>query len=357
MSRAPVAPAPRRWRWTSRAAACCVGLVLLTHLGVGWPAVRTTPAAESTSAVSLVDGRNGAALFTSTGLRPGRVERACVALSVTGTPQPSSEVGLSAEVPRAELAPYLLLAVERGVLADPASCASFSGAGVWTGTLAQLPGTVATAVPTGWRPAQLARTVFRITVTVLDDPRAQGLGAAATFVWALDDEPPAPVPVPAPLSADPSPEATTAPGGVASPTPRPPAAAREPTRTPTPTPEQDPAPSTEPAPTGPAPTEPASTVPPTDAPGGPSAGVGDVVQARPLAAAPSRVAQVAAAMGKTALAVVDDAQFPLALVALVIGFLFVQGRLDRRDPKLALARVRQDLDDFRDFPEIPRTAT
>jgi hypothetical protein len=86
-------------------------------------------------------------------------------------------------------------------------------------------------------------------------------------------------------------------------------------------------------------------------------GSGDVVQAPPLDASPSTVAEVAAAVGETALAVVNDGQFPLALVAVVVGFLSLQGRLDRRDPKLALARVRQDLTDFRDFPEIPRTAT
>jgi hypothetical protein len=83
---------------------------------------------------------------------------------------------------------------------------------------------------------------------------------------------------------------------------------------------------------------------------------GDVVQAPPLQASPTTVAEVAAAVGETALAVVEDGQFPLALVAVAAGFLAVQGRLDRADPKLALARVHQELNDFRDFPELPRTA-
>ncbi len=99
--------------------------------------------------------------------------------------------------------------------------------------------------------------------------------------------------------------------------------------------------------------------PPVADPGGETLredGGGDVVQAPPLQASPSSVAEVAAAVGETALAVVEDGQFPLALVAVVAGFLAVQGRLDRRDPKLALARVRQELNDFRDFPELPRTA-
>jgi len=83
---------------------------------------------------------------------------------------------------------------------------------------------------------------------------------------------------------------------------------------------------------------------------------GDVVQAPPLQASPTTVGEVVTAVGETALAVVEDGQFPLALVAVVAGFLAVQGRLDRRDPKLALARVHQELNDFRDFPELPRTA-
>jgi hypothetical protein len=85
-------------------------------------------------------------------------------------------------------------------------------------------------------------------------------------------------------------------------------------------------------------------------------GDSDVVQAPPLQGTPTTVAEVAAAVGETALAVVEDGQFPLALVAVAAGFLAVQGRLDRADPKLALARVHQELNDFRDFPELPRTA-
>ena len=61
-------------------------------------------------------------------------------------------------------------------------------------------------------------------------------------------------------------------------------------------------------------------------------------------------------LDEVALAVADDSQFPLALVAVVIGFVAVQGRLDRRDPKLALAPVRHDLSGFPDFPESPRRA-
>ena len=321
----------------SRGAAWLVGAALLAHVTAGWTDVPVEPAAASTSAVSLVDDRGGAALFTSTGLRPGATQSACVALSVTGTARSTGEVTLSADVTEDALAPYLFLTVERGTLADPARCASFTGAPAWSGTLAQLPRTAAAGIPTGWRPADSASTTYRVSVTVLDDHRAQGRRAAASFVWALDLEPvPEPTPEPAPVPVPtPAPE----------PTPKP---APSPSPTPTPTTSPEPAPTTEvPSPT---PTLPVSD-PDEDSPQG-----GDVVQAPPLQASPTTVAEVAAAVRETALAVVEDGQFPLALVAVAAGFLAVQGRLDRADPKLALARVHQELNDFRDFPELPRTA-
>jgi hypothetical protein len=40
----------------------------------------------------------------------------------------------------------------------------------------------------------------------------------------------------------------------------------------------------------------------------------------------------------------DHGTFPLALLAIVIFFLIVQNRIDRRDPKLALAAVSADED-------------
>jgi hypothetical protein len=69
------------------------------------------------------------------------------------------------------------------------------------------------------------------------------------------------------------------------------------------------------------------------------------------------VGQAAAQVGQTAGAVAHDGQFPLALVGVVAAFLFLQGRLDRRDPKLALARVREELSEYHDFPEPPTTET
>ena len=350
--RPPVSGSPRPPR-IRRGAVWLLGAALLAHLAAGELPLPVEPAAASTSAVGLVDDRGGAAMFTSTGLRPGHTETACVALAVTGFARSAGEVTLSAQVTEDDLAPYLLLTVERGALGDPASCASFTGVPAWSGTLDRLPRTAAAGIPTGWRPEGPASTTYRVSVTVLDDHRAQGLRAAATFVWALDLDPtpePVPDPGPAPVVAAPAPAPT--PGPQAAPTATP---------APTPAPATSSVPTTQPEPLAPSPA-PGPTPPVGDPaagrPGGDAGGdaVGDVVQAPPLQASPSSVAEVVAAVGETAIAVVEDGQFPLALVAVVVGFLFVQGRIDRRDPKLALAPVRQDLNDFQDFPTMPRTA-
>ncbi|WP_448642482.1 hypothetical protein [Geodermatophilus sp. URMC 63] len=352
MRAAPQLP-PRRAAGGGRAAAWLVGAALFASLAGEWLPVGTTPAAASTSAVSLVDDRGGAALFTSTGLTPGRTESTCVALAVSGSAASLGEVELSATGTGGDLAPYLQVGVETGTLADPASCATFSGVPVWSGTLDRMPADATAGIPTGWRPASASEAVFRLTVTVLDDPGAQGRRAAATFVWALDVEPVPPAPEPTPPAL---PGRTPEPEPTPTPTPTPTAT---PTPTPMPTPEVLPAPVPEPIPT---PEVPSPTPPPT--PDDPPP-VSDVVQAEPLQAPPATVAEavaqavaeVAAAVGETAVAVAQDGQFPLGLVGVVVGFLFVQGRLDQRDPKLALARVSSDVHDFQDFPRTPRTTT
>jgi hypothetical protein len=90
-----------------------------------------------------------------------------------------------------------------------------------------------------------------------------------------------------------------------------------------------------------------------------------VVQAPPLLSGPvaavqavlAAVGETAKKVGRTAVAVARNGQYPVALLAVVAAFLFLQGRLDRRDPKLALARVREELFEFREFPGPPPTET
>jgi hypothetical protein len=61
---------------------------------------------------------------------------------------------------------------------------------------------------------------------------------------------------------------------------------------------------------------------------------------------PSRLGDAVASAVQNAVAAVGDAGggtgFPLLLVALVMMFLIAQNRIDRRDPKLALASIAAD---------------
>jgi hypothetical protein len=374
--RAPATSSPRFRPWSL--VPVTVGLLLLALSALGslqWALTATVPTA-ATSTVSLVDEDGGSSLFSAARLSPGRIETACVGLTASGSIDPATEVGLSADVTSGALAPYLQVWVERGSVPDGGSCASFSGASIWSGTLAQFPRTGTAGIPTGWQPALAQRSVYRFTVTLLDDPRAQELQAAASFRWSLTEAGPPPVeptpdpepvspPTPGPVAVA-APEATPAAGPTsAAPRSSPPAPA--PTAAPS-TSAATPASTTAPTP---APTAPTTAAPETSSAPVPVADGGDseVVEAPPLetgpiaalqaavAAVAQTVAEVASQVGETAVAVAGDGEFPLALVGVVAAFLFLQGRLDRRDPKLALARVREELSDYREFPEPPPTET
>ena len=308
-----VAGRPQRRR---RAVACFLGATFLLELAVVLVPVQAAPV-EGTSAVDLHDDDGGAALFGSDGLHPGRLDTACVALSTAGPAAPSDEVRLSAEVSNADLAPYLLLTVERGSAGAFGNCASFTGEPLWSGTLAEFPPTASSGIITGWRPGLVDRVIYRFTVTVADDARAQQRSAAATFVWTLDRAAEATAPAPPSLAPPP---VTAAPPSAAD------------------------APSSAPAPASP----PSGEAPPrTD----------DVIQAPPLPVGPSSIEEVLQQVAETVLSVARNGHFPAALVVVLVAFLTLQGAVDRRDPKLALARLSQDLREFRQFPESSRTET
>lgn len=347
--------------------------------------------AAGSSAISLVDDAGGAALFSSAGLSPGRVESACVGLTASGSVDPVTEVALNADVTSGGLSPYLRMWVERGTVPPGGTCGAFSGAVLWSGTLDQFPATGTRGIATGWRPAVTQRSVYRFTVTVLDDPRAASLSSSATFRWAFTEaapRPPAPVPptttpptTPAPVPPTTAPPATapstTTPSTTAPSTTTPSTTA--PSRTDPTTPK---APRTTGAPTPPsagpsetsdsgAPavvtTDPTPPAPPAADPVPTATDGGDerVVEAPVLEDGPAAAVQAAlevagqvvAGVSRTAKAVATNGQYPLLLIALVTAFLVLQGRLDRRDPKLALARVREELSEYRDFPERPTSET
>lgn len=356
-------PPPRRTAGAPRAVPVALGVLLLVTATGGSPAA-ASPADGSTS-VQLVDDDDGVGLFDSRGMHPGRAESACVTVSTTGRPDPADAVRLHARVTAADLAPYLLLTLEVGSLAASGGCDSFTGRQVWSGSLADMPGDAVSAIPTGWRPADAPVAVYRFTARLRDDQRAQGRSASASFVWTLYARsgpgpippPPAPEPAPPSPSTSPTPQREPIPDPELSPAAAPSASTAAPT-----------------APTGPdsaappvvsAPSRGSSATParraasptPDGAPAstaGPASPAGDngrsVIEAPPLKVGPTTTEKLTA----TALSVARNSHFPLLLVLLVVGFVALQGALDRRDPKLALARVRQDLSDFRDFPETAR---
>jgi len=288
--------------------------VLATAAGLALP----LPAGAGTgsSTVALTDDDQGLALFDTERMHPGRVDSSCVTISATGRADPTSEVRLTADVTERDLAPYLVVTVERGRVDEPGNCSTFVGQTIWSGTLAQMPAVPAPGIATGWRPAIRPHMAFRFTVTVLDDPRAQRRAAEAAFVWRVE---------------------TAAPGAGASV----PATGASPAR---PGAAPIPGPGGRPVVTGgdrAAPSPPTASAAPRSGDAG-----GHLVQAPPLAAGPSVLEQ----LGRTVRALVQDGRFPLLLLVLTAVFVLLQGALDRRDPKLALARLRQDLSVFHDFP-------
>ncbi len=310
---------PARGRLTRRRLVTVTCAAFLLNIAAGLLPVQASPGAAA-SVVSLVDDDGGAGLFTSDGMRPGRLDTACVAVSVDGSADPLAEVRLTADVTTPDLAPYLVVIVDRGTVGSFGNCATFTGDRIWSGTLAQMPADAASGIPTGWRPALDPHAVYRFTVTVLDDDRAQDRSTRAAFVWTLSTSgSPAPPPTPT---------GTPDHAVVGLPTP----------------------PSGVPAPE--------ATTPPPDPTAGdawtggrrPGRAPGDVIAAPPLKAGPSTLERAVDTMR----AVVADGQFPLILLFLLVAFLLLQGFLDRRDPKLALARVYEDLSEFNEFPEALR---
>ncbi len=262
--------------------------------------------AERSTAVALVDDDGGLAMFDERDMAPGTARSACIAVSTTGSAESGREVSLSADISQADLAPYLHVTVDMGTTGGYGDCTAFTGRQVWSGFLADMPPATAAGLPTGWRPAEQDRAVFRITTSVADTDSAQDRSAEASFHWSLPSDGAA-------VAPKPDDEPRTQPPKVEKP---------------------------ELSPAG-APERPDIAERP------------DIVQAPPLEAEPSLAAKVLNAVvgaAKTVVGVLKQGHFPIGLLLVIAGFIALQGALDRRDPKLALARVREEFAEFEDFP-------
>jgi hypothetical protein len=388
-----------------------LGLVLVASFG----SANAGPfdGAPVSASVSLFDDDGDHPLFPGTQpLVPGRTRSACMSVGAAGA-APGDAVYVSATGVGGALADYLQLTVELGSGGSYGDCTAFTGAQVWSGSLSDLAAaSTGSGIPTGWDPSAQPVRSFRVSATLADVPAASGLAAAAKFVWRLSQTPVTPSPsptTPSPSPSSPSPTPTTPSPTPTTPSPTPTTPSPTATR-PTPTvppttmppvttstvsepttpdatgtdvpttpastePQPDPVvpssppdpgePSDGPTPVGPVdtgdddpatPTRSPAVLPPGEHGGGGGGDAGgakartpkpDVVLGVPLAG----LRQTARAATAAAVTVVRSPQYPLSALALAALFLLVQDAIDRRDPKLAVARVTQR-DDRLPFPDL-----
>jgi hypothetical protein len=272
------------------------------------------------ASIPLTDDDGGQALFAATELGPGRPVTRCLEISYAGTTAPG-DVHLLAEGVSGALAGRLDVRVERGTGGGFASCTGFAGSQVFHGPLTDLTDGAAgvDGISTGWVPAATDRRTYRITVDV-SGGAAPGQTSAATFRWLIVPQPaPPPPPPPPPAPPVPAPVAPTVP-----PVTDPPAS---PTAT-TPAPIATVPPTTE----APADPTPAAASPDGAArPDRPSGGkLGPLVEraVKILYEVTSRTAR--------------HSSLPIASIAALALFVVIQNRIDKRDPKLALAPMTGD---------------
>lgn len=300
----------------------------------------------------------GGPLIEASGLVPGHTVERCVTLG--DGPSPPGVVHLFAEDVTGALADWLVLRVSSGTgTAD--DCTDFSGSTVYQGTLSDLVRSVpADGVDTGWSPANGTRT-FRVSAEVADDDRAAGTSATGTLTWAAvplvvpPEEPPTdPPPTDPPAEPTPSPPAeppsdppvdrpveTPADPPAAGPSlqPEPPSAGTTPPAEPSPAPPDAPDHVDAPDPADTSQDQAEAAPPAADPPPGSAPGVGP-----PTTPPPGGVAVETDGERLRALAVdlARTAWLPLLLLLLLVVYLAVQDRLDRDDPKLALAPMHPD---------------
>jgi hypothetical protein len=322
-------------------------LVAVTDLGRSPDGVRTAHAVELLS-VHLASDDGGAALFDDVLLAPGRQQRNCIEIVYDGDASAASPVRILATDVAGGLAPALRIVIEEGTGGGFGDCTGFAGQTLFDGVLASL----ADPAEGAWTPAPGERRTYRVTTFVEADPSLQGAHTAAGLTWAVAAAAPQPTPGPTPPTPTPTPPTPT-------PTPHAPAPAPQPPPSPDPdaTPAHDApppaapasppvAPADEPTPT-PTPVRiarpdgdhaPTHAAPPVQ--GGPRArdlGVASQDYGAALRSLPARLGQFGTGVAR-------QSGFPIVLILLIVLFLAVQDRLDRRDPKLALAPMHPEPD-------------
>lgn len=308
------------------------------------------PAAAGT--VTLSDDDQGSAMFDVSGLGAGDSVSRCLRVTYAGAPP--SAVTLHGASGGTGLAEHLLMTVEEGTGGGFGSCAGFSGTRVFEGTLAsfaQAHPSDGVGVATSMGAAGGDERTFRIELTLANAPAAQGRGAIAEFTWAARAQAGSPPPGPSPPAR---PDRDPPPRPDRDSPPRldlDPPASSGPVGTPSAPP--DAAPGSRGVPSALADTAPAGTERPSRDSSGrttdgderavPRAGSGrgDGSTERPGhdADGGGGILNKLAKLGQAVLPAAERAAFPIFLLLIVAVFLALQDRIDRRDPKLALAPV------------------
>lgn len=140
--------------------------------------------AFATGTVTLTDDDTGSALFSVSNLTPGSPVTRCIVVSYTGSnlPAPVRTYGTSS----GDLAPYLTTTIEVGTGGTFADCTGFTGSQVFSGFLDSF-----STTHTGWSnglalftaAANPTSRTIRYTVSVANDPAAQGRTATAGFTF------------------------------------------------------------------------------------------------------------------------------------------------------------------------------
>jgi hypothetical protein len=299
-------------------AAAAVAYLLITALGVGSSALQ--PVSVLTS-IALTDDDNGSALFPATALAPDRPVSRCIRIHYSGSAPAGRSVRLAARDLRGDLVSQLTVRVEVGSGGGFAGCDGFRGQTAYAGRLDGLG--VEAGIGTGWTPSPGEARTYRLTVTLSPRAKAGAGRAAATLEWLATGS----------TSPEPAAPATAVPAPVTSPSRRPapqPAASRR--ESPVVAPNLGAV-------------APGRTPPPA---GTPTVDPSTAAERPRLVPMPSGWRSMLSPKVKRALravlAVADrsrrDGRYPLGVLVLLLLFLLVQRRIDRSDPKLALAPVR-----------------
>lgn len=145
------------------------------------------------AAIDLVDNDSGSAMFNSVGLMPGTNIEKCIDVTYNGNIDPLLVKIYATAAPTGTLGTYLNLTVDVGNDTADAfgTCTNFGLVGgstnVYTGTLAAFAGShpdYASGRSTTWDPTGTGQTrTFRFTLSVQDNPAAEGLTSTFGFSW------------------------------------------------------------------------------------------------------------------------------------------------------------------------------